>query len=76
MRLRTPSRAGVGRDGGLGAGGTLAGFLVGLIKAQTGSHTTGFIVLGALVFLGGISLTVYGSLTRARLHQLGCVTVS
>ena len=48
---RRPEPASGGMSG-LGAGGTLAGFLVGLIKAQTGSHTTGFVVLGALVFLG------------------------
>ena len=54
---------------GLGAGGTLGGFLVRLIKAQTGSYTRGFVVLGALVFLGGFSVTIYGSLKRARLHQ-------
>jgi hypothetical protein len=33
------------------------------------SRQVASMVLGALVFLGGISLTVYGSLTRARLHQ-------
>ncbi len=45
---------------GAGGGGTLAGFLVAFMKARTGSYMSGFMVLGALVVLGGASLLVYG----------------
>ncbi|WP_428374366.1 MFS transporter [Lichenicoccus sp.] len=51
---------------GAGAGGTIAGFLVGLLRSSTGSYTVGFMVLGALVLLGGISLLLYGRVTRSR----------
>lgn len=49
---------------GAGGGGTLAGFLVGLLSSATGSYITGFVVLGALVILGGFSLLAYGRVTR------------
>jgi MFS family permease len=45
---------------GAGGGGTIAGFLVGLLTTYTGSYMSGFMVLGGLVTLGGISLLVYG----------------
>jgi MFS family permease len=46
---------------GVGAGAaTLAGFLVALLNSQTGSYMSGFIVLGLLVILGGISLLAFG----------------
>jgi MFS family permease len=48
---------------GAGGGGTLAGFLVGLLNGYTGSYMSGFIVLGALVILGGCALLAYGHLT-------------
>ena len=51
---------------GAGGGGTIAGFLVGILKAQTGDYTAGFIALGALVFVGGISLAIYGWVTSKR----------
>ena len=47
---------------GAGGGGTIAGFLVGMVNAATGSYMSGFMVLGALVILGGIALLVYGRL--------------
>jgi hypothetical protein len=40
--------------------GTIAGFLVGMISANTGSYMSGFMVLGALVILGGVALLSYG----------------
>lgn len=48
---------------GAGGGGTLAGFLVGLLQASTGSYMPGFVVLGGLVVLGGIALLAYGRVT-------------
>ena len=47
---------------GAGGGGTLAGFLVGLLEGWTGSYMSGFVVLGALVVLGGLALLAYGRL--------------
>lgn len=47
-----------------GAGGILAGWLVGLLHGSTGSYLPGFAVLGALGALGGLSLAVYGRLAR------------
>lgn len=51
---------------GAGGGGTLAGLLVGLLYRSSGSYMTGFVVLGALVLLGGIALLVYARLPVAR----------
>jgi MFS family permease len=48
---------------GAGGGGTLAGFLVGLLQASTGSYVPGFAMLGGLVILGGLALFVYGRTT-------------
>ncbi len=45
---------------GAGGGGTIAGFLVGLLYRSTGSYMSGFVVLGALVILGGVALLAYG----------------
>ena len=49
---------------GAGGGGTLTGFMVGLLKESTGSYDKGFMVLGLLVVLGGFSLLFYGRLRR------------
>ncbi|MDR5794940.1 MFS transporter [Caballeronia sp. LZ008] len=54
---------------GAGGGGTIAGFLVGLLYRSTGSYMSGFVVLGALVILGGISLLAYGRVQKSRLHR-------
>jgi hypothetical protein len=48
---------------GPGGGGTLAGFLVGLLSARTGSYMSGFMVLGALTALGSFALLAYGRVT-------------
>lgn len=45
---------------GAGGGGTLAGLMVGYLYLQTGSYMYGFMVLGSLVIIGGVSLLVYG----------------
>ncbi|MDR3561143.1 MAG: MFS transporter [Negativicutes bacterium] len=50
---------------GAGGGGTLAGFLVGLLYKSTGSYMTGFVALGVLVILGGTALMTYGRIKAA-----------
>ncbi|HEV2676382.1 MAG TPA: MFS transporter [Aliidongia sp.] len=52
---------------GAGGGGTIAGFLVGMLHSSTGSYMPGFMVLGGLVVLGGLSLLTYGRLSAPRL---------
>ncbi|WP_321821584.1 MULTISPECIES: MFS transporter [unclassified Burkholderia] len=52
--------AGIMNGIGAGGGGTLAGFLVGLVNAVTGSYMAGFEILGVLALLGGGSLLLYG----------------
>ncbi len=52
--------AGIMNGIGAGGGGTIAGFLVGLLNSRTGSYMSGFMVLGALVILGGLALLAYG----------------
>lgn len=49
---------------GAGGGGTIAGFLVGMLKESTGSYDAGFVLLGGLVVFGGICLLIYGRLRR------------
>jgi MFS family permease len=49
---------------GAGGGGTLAGFLVGILNARTGSYMSGFMLLGALAVLGSLALLAYGRITR------------
>jgi MFS family permease len=51
---------------GAGGGGTIAGFLVGMLYKSTGSYMPGFVTLGALVILGGIALLAYGRVRPAR----------
>ncbi|MFT4271982.1 MAG: MFS transporter [Pantoea sp.] len=45
---------------GAGGGGTLAGFMVAILYARTGSYMSGFTLLGALVIIGGFSLLSFG----------------
>ncbi|MDR3565315.1 MAG: MFS transporter [Negativicutes bacterium] len=56
------SASGIINGLGAGGGGTIAGFLVGLLYQSTGSYMTGFMALGFIVILGGISLVVYGKI--------------
>jgi MFS family permease len=56
---------------GAGGGGTIAGFLVGLLYRSTGSYMSGFVVLGALVIIGGISLLIYGRVQKTRSRHSG-----
>jgi MFS-type transporter involved in bile tolerance (Atg22 family) len=55
---------------GAGGGGTLAGFLVGLTNAATGSYMAGFELLGVLALLGGFSLLLYGRVAAKRLVRM------
>jgi MFS family permease len=60
------SAAGIMNGLGAGGGGTIAGFVVGILTAWTGSYTAGFMVLGALVILGGLALLLYGRVVAQR----------
>ncbi|MBV8402498.1 MAG: MFS transporter [Acetobacteraceae bacterium] len=60
------SASGIMNGLGAGGGGTVAGFLVGLLYSSTGSYMSGFMVLGGLVVLGGLSLVTYGRLMASR----------
>lgn len=60
------SASGIMNGLGAGGGGTIAGFLVGLLTSYTGSYMPGFMVLGALVVLGGLALLTYGRVVAPR----------
>ena len=49
-----------------GLGGTIAGFIVGLFLKSSGSYLPGFMVLGMLIILGGISMIFYGRYSRGK----------
>lgn len=55
---------------GAGGGGTLAGFLVGMLHRSTGSYMSGFVALGVLVILGGVSLLAFGRTRTASLAAI------
>jgi MFS family permease len=59
------SAAGIVNGIGAGGGGTIAGFVVGLLLQSTGSYVAGFTFLGGVAILGGIALIIY-----TRIHQL------
>jgi MFS family permease len=65
--------AGIMNGLGAGGGGTIAGFLVGMINAATGSYMSGFMVLGGFVILGGLALLIYGRLKMRPLAVAGGV---
>lgn len=54
---------------GAGGGGTLAGLMVGYFYRTTGNYMYGFMVLGVIVVLGGISLLIYGKLSRNKIKE-------
>ena len=54
------SASGIINGLGAGGGGTLAGLMVGYLYIKTGSYMYGFMILGSLVIIGGISLLAYG----------------
>jgi MFS family permease len=45
---------------GAGGGGIVAGFVVGQLRAATGSYLPGFVALGVVAILGGLALLLYG----------------
>jgi len=47
---------------GAGGGGIVAGFVVGQLRAATGSYLPGFVVLGVMAIIGGLALLAYGRL--------------
>jgi MFS family permease len=50
---------------GIGAaGGTVAGFVVGMMYQSTGSYTAGFVYLGFMVMLAGVSLILHDRYKR------------
>ena len=55
---------------GIGAVGTLAGFVFALLNSDTGSYMVAFMVLGGIVMVGGVRLLIYGRLTPSRMAQL------
>lgn len=63
------SAAGIANGLGARGGGTIADFLVALLKGSTGSYMVGFTVLGMLVIAGGISLVIYDRLGVVEVAQ-------
>lgn len=58
--------AGIVNGIGAGGGGTIAGLLVGMLYAHFNSYLPGFLVLGILAILGGVSLIIYGQIAHSR----------
>ncbi|WP_186181871.1 MFS transporter [Burkholderia gladioli] len=65
------SAAGIMNGIGAGGGGTLAGFLVGMTKAATGSFIVGFVLLGVLALMGGVALLIYERHASGRIGSCG-----
>ncbi|MBU9172883.1 MFS transporter [Burkholderia gladioli] len=63
------SAAGIMNGIGAGGGGTLAGFLVGITKAATGSFIVGFVLLGVLALMGGVALLIYERHVSGRMRS-------
>lgn len=51
---------------GAGGGGTIAGFIVGLLYKSTGSYMPGFIFLGIITILGGIALLIFDKIKNQK----------
>lgn len=64
------SASGIVNGVGAGGGGTVAGLMVGYFYQTTGSYMMGFMILGCLVILGGISLFTYGKIKSQESVQL------
>lgn len=58
------SASGIVNGLGAGGGGTIAGFVVGLLYNATGSYMAGFIVLGIISILGGVSLVIFDKVKK------------
>ncbi|HBC97355.1 MAG TPA: MFS transporter [Clostridium sp.] len=52
---------------GAGGGGTIAGFIVGLMYKATGSYMSGFIILGLITVLGGFALLLFEKVKQANI---------
>lgn len=60
------SASGIMNGVGAGGGGTLAGFMVGLLYRASGSYMLGFTVLGGIVMFGGFALLASGWIVTHR----------
>ncbi len=60
------SASGIMNGVGAGGGGTLAGFMVGLLYRASGSYMLGFTVLGGIVMFGGSALLASGWIVTHR----------
>ncbi|MGF6533732.1 MULTISPECIES: MFS transporter [Paraburkholderia] len=60
------SASGIMNGVGAGGGGTIAGFMVGLLYRASGSYMLGFTVLGGIVIFGGIALLASGWIVTHR----------
>jgi MFS family permease len=56
---------------GAGCGGTMAGWLVGMLYKSTGSYMFGYVSLGVLVILGGIALLAFGKIRSMQASAAG-----
>jgi len=60
------SASGIMNGVGAGGGGTIAGFMVGLLYRASGSYMLGFTVLGGIVIFGGAALFASGWIVTHR----------
>jgi MFS family permease len=60
------SASGIMNGVGAGGGGTIAGFMVGLLYRASGSYMLGFTMLGGIVIFGGIALLASGWIVTHR----------
>jgi hypothetical protein len=60
------SASGIMNGVGAGGGGTIAGFMVGLLYRASGSYMFGFTVLGGIVIFGGFALLASGWIVTHR----------
>ena len=58
--------AGIVNGIGAGGGGTVAGFLVGMLYKSTGSYLPGFAVIGVVAIVGGLAVSLYGKKIKSR----------
>lgn len=66
----TGPAAGIINGIGSGGGGTIAGFLVGMMYLKTGSYLAGFVVIGVIVICGAVSLMIWGQMQKRRVKGM------
>ncbi|QCP62394.1 MFS transporter (plasmid) [Pantoea sp. SO10] len=66
----TGPAAGIINGIGSGGGGTIAGFLVGMMYMKTGSYMAGFVVIGFIVICGSVSLIIWGRMQKRRAVEM------